>query len=34
LIPEKGLPINKRLSEILALESKEVYKGEKVKKLK
>ncbi len=34
LIPEKGLPINKRLSEILALESKEVYRGEKVKKLK
>jgi len=34
LIPEKGLPINKRLSEILALESKEVYRGEKVKKPK
>ena len=33
-MPEEGLPINKKLLEILSLESKEVYRGEKVKKLK
>jgi len=34
LLPKKGLPINKRLSRILALKSKEVSRGEKAKKLK
>ena len=34
LMPEKGLPISKRLMEILSLESKEVYRSKEVKKLK
>ena len=33
-ISEKGLPVNKRLLKVLALESKEVFRGEKVKQLR
>ncbi len=34
LMPEKGLPISKRLLRILALKSKEVFRSKKVKQLK
>ena len=34
LMPEKGLPISKRLLEILALNPEEVYRSKEVKKLK
>jgi len=34
LMPEKGLIISKRFIRILALKSKEVYRGQKVEKIK
>jgi len=34
LMPEKGLPISKRLLRILSLKSEEVYRGKEVKQLK
>ncbi len=34
LMPEKGLPISKRLLRILALKSEEVYRSKEVKQLK